>query len=154
MSEVKFGMDLVALNIQRGRDHGLPGYNSYGVVCGLPLAETFSDLADVIEQDIIDELEQVYDDVDDIDLFVGGISENPIDTSILGPTFRCLVGDQFKRLREGDRFFYDSSNHPGHLTLSQLEQVKKTSLARVTCDNGDNVEYMQRQAFIQPSSDT
>ena len=148
-----FGMDLVALNIQRGRDHGLPGYKSYRELCGLPRVVDFESLGDVMNEKVIEDLRKLYTDVDDIDLFIGGISEKPVGNSLLGPTFRCLVGDQFKRLQVGDRFFYNSLSNPGRLTLSQLREVKKVTLARITCDNSDSVQSMQRRVFLQPSKE-
>ena len=45
--------------------------------------------------------------------------------AIVGPTFRCLIGDQFKRLQQGDRFYYDNFNgNPGRFSLAQLQEVK------------------------------
>jgi peroxidase len=48
----KYGGDLVAFNVWRGRDHGLPGYNTYRELFGLPKAKKFTDLADVLSPDV------------------------------------------------------------------------------------------------------
>jgi len=146
-----FGMDLVALNIQRGRDHGLPGYNAFRELCGLQRVKDFGYLKDLIPEKIVERLELIYDDVDDVDLFIGGVSESPAPGGLLGPTFRCIVGDQFARLQLGDRFYYDSASNPGKFTEEQLAEVRKSSLARIHCDNGDHVKLMQPLAFRKPS---
>ena len=46
----------------------------------------------------VKKLSEIYLDVDDVDLFVGGFLEAPDGDSILGPTFRCIIGDTFARL--------------------------------------------------------
>ena len=89
-----FGMDLVALNVQRGRDHGLPGYNAFRELCGLKRIKDFDFFNDMIPIKIVERLKLIYEDVDDVDLFIGGISETPVAGALLGPTFQCLVGDQ------------------------------------------------------------
>lgn len=55
-------------------------------------------------------LSSLYPSVDEVDLFVGGIGERPLTGAVLGPTFVCIVGDQFSRLRRGDRFFYEETS--------------------------------------------
>jgi len=39
-----YGMDLIALNIQRARDHGIPGYNSYREICNVGRVSSFDEL--------------------------------------------------------------------------------------------------------------
>ena len=80
-----FGMDLVALNIQRGRDHGLPGYNAFRELCGLGRVNDFDFLADIIPKKIVERLKMIYRDADDIDLFIGGI----VETSVPGNLPQC-----------------------------------------------------------------
>ncbi len=94
-----------ALNIQRGRDHGLPSYNQWRVHCGLPAASTISDLRNEITNvSVRERLEEVYGaDPNNIDLWVGGLVEDVLPGTQLGPTFNCIIKDQFTRLRDGDR---------------------------------------------------
>ena len=94
-----FGLDLVALNIQRGRDHGLQGYNAFRELCGLGKAKSFDGLANLIPRKIVAKMKEIYESVDDVDLFIGGISETPAPGSILGPTFQVPLTTLFKQLK-------------------------------------------------------
>ncbi len=149
------GLDLVALNVQRGRDHGLPGYNAYREICGAGngKARDFDDLEDFIPRSQVQRLRLMYKHVDDIDLYVGGFLEEPHGDSILGPTFKCIIGDQFARLKLGDRFFYDlGEDRETRFSPEQLQEIRRTSMARIICDNTDEIQRIQPQAFKVPGS--
>jgi peroxidase len=79
---------LAALNIQRGRDHGFPRYNEYRRLCGLNYAYSFRDLHNIPEY-ARRTLAQLYEDVNDIDLFAGAMSEYPVKDGIVGATVSC-----------------------------------------------------------------
>ncbi|KAL3200696.1 hypothetical protein MRX96_012974 [Rhipicephalus microplus] len=55
-----FGMDLVSLNVQRGRETGIPGYNDFREYCGLPRARDFSDLIGYLPNKTIHRYAQIY----------------------------------------------------------------------------------------------
>jgi len=141
----QFGLDLVSLNIQRGRDHGLAPYSAWRELCNLPKIKSWKELAQTYPSMNVARLQALYRSVDDIDLFIGGILEPPEEGSLLGPTFLCLVGDQFQRIKSGDRFWYEEKNN--NFSEAQLNEIRKTSLARILCDNSDGVEVIQPLAF-------
>jgi len=146
------GMDLASLNIQRGRDHGLAPYNIWREQCGLKRFTTWEQLEDVMDKRTVARLENVYEHVDDIDLFPGGMAEKPVVGGIVGPTFACVLGQQFLNLRKGDRFWYENGDHPGAFSKSQLQEIRTSSLARVVCDCMDDVEKLQPFLFLQPDT--
>lgn len=99
------GIDLIALNVQRARDHGIPSYNNYRALCNLKRAQTWDDLSREIPPEVINRLKRIYPSVDDIDLFPGGMSERPLQGGLVGPTFACIIAIQFRQLRKCDRFW-------------------------------------------------
>jgi len=151
------GLDLIAMNIQRGRDHGLPGYNAYREICAVGRAKNWTDFTDFIQPKYVEKLKNTYRHVDDVDLFVGGFLEDPHQDSILGPVFKCIIGDTFARLKLGDRFFYDlDKNGPNmspetkktlRFTRAQLQEIRKVSMARIICDNTERLSEIQPQVF-------
>ena len=122
------GRDLASLNIQRGRDHGVPSYNDVRGAYGLPPATIFADIS--LDPVVQEELRQAYGDVDLIDLWPGGLAEDHVPGANVGETFRTIIADQFRRLRDGDRFWFENDPY-FQANPDLLEQVRGTSLADI-----------------------
>lgn len=142
-TEEGLGMDLATLNIQRSRDHGLPPYPIWKKFCqnrfgsDLPEAQFSNELTKI-------RFLQTYGALDTVDLWVGGLAEEPIPGGVIGPTFACIFAITFSDLRFGDRFWYEN----GIFTADQLAEIKRTSLARVLCDNADALSTIQPNPFM------
>ena len=137
------GFDLASLNIQRGRDHGLPDYNQAGVDLGLESVTSFADITSDV--DVQQRLASVYDSVDEIDVWVGGLAEDHVPGSNVGELFQTILVDQFERLRDGDRFWYENvfEDH-------ELREIDSTSLADVI-ERNSGVTGLQENVFFADS---
>ena len=124
-SKQNFGTDLASLNIQRGRDHGVPSYNIYREFCGLRRARHWDDLVGSFTNETLQKYARTYASPDDIDLWSAGISERPSSRSMVGPVFGCIIGETFKNLRYGDRFWYENGGLPNSFTLGKIFNFKK-----------------------------
>ncbi|MEM1260996.1 MAG: peroxidase family protein [Pseudomonadota bacterium] len=129
------GFDLVALNIQRGRDHGIADYNSLRESVGLAPQASFADVTTSLE--LQDRLSSVYGSVADIDPWVGGLAEDALPGSLLGELFYTIVRRQFLRLRNGDRFWYERSLSDAE--RRRVEGVRLADIIRRNTDIGDEI---------------
>ncbi|XP_071477117.1 salivary peroxidase/catechol oxidase-like [Diadema antillarum] len=144
------GLDLGAVNVQRGRDHGLPAYNAWRQWCGLRRARSFNDLANEFEAGALVKFQRTYRHVDDIDLFVAAISERPVRGGLMGPTLSCIIGQQFQRLKFGDRFWYENANGEQAFTLDQLQEIRKVTMARIICNYANGMRTIHSLVFRSP----
>lgn len=145
-----FGLDLASLNMQRGREHGLPSYNRWREWCGFPAFRSWDDMLGAFNNKTVAGYAQVYEHPDDVDLWSAGVSERPLPGSLMGPTFACIMGRQFHNLRHGDRYWYENPGWPSSFTLEQLSEIKKVKLSRILCDNGDDMHDIQVFAMVLP----
>lgn len=128
-----FGLDLAAINIQRGRDHGLPAYTQWREPCGLTPIIDWNDLERVVGPKSAERLQHAYKSVDDIDLFVGGLAERPVVGGLVGPVFACIIAQQFSNLRKGDRFWYENDDFESSFTPAQLQSIRQVNFAQIVC---------------------
>ncbi len=134
------GLDLAALNIQRGRDHGLADYNTVRKAIGLTPVTSFSQITS--NKALQDELKSLYGSVDNIDLWVGGLAEDHMKGSSLGTTFTAILVDQFQRLRNGDRYWYQNQ-----FSGKALADIQRTKLSEII-ERNTALTTIQDNAFF------
>lgn len=116
--------DLGAMNIQRGRDHGIASYNTLRRSFNLAPIESFEDLP------LSEEMENLYGNIENIDAFTGGLLETDSNLGRIGPLFDAIIVEQFKRLREGDRFFFENKLN-GLFNSTELAEIRSTTLSDI-----------------------
>lgn len=125
-------LDLAALNIQRGRDHGLPDYNTCRAAVGLAKYTHFHQIT--TDTTLAAKLESVYGDINYIDPWVGGLCEDHVQGAQVGQFIQQVLKLQFTALRDGDRFWYQ--NDP-RLSLDEKNSINNTKLSDVIRGNTD-----------------
>lgn len=126
----ELALDLAALSLQRGRDHGLPrtrllmcylspSYHGQHfptlplfrlqwmeeVLRAVTLPSNVMELAAVMHNTVVAEkLLDLYKTPDKIDVWLGGVAEPFVPGGRVGPLFACLISTQFQRIHQGDRY--------------------------------------------------
>lgn len=134
------GTDVLALDIQRGRDHGLSSYTNYYKQCTGTRIDSWDDLSGVMIRSDLDKLKNAYLSVQDVDLIIGAIAEIPsIPGALVGPTLSCIIKDQMSQ---------SLSDHP-----SAFDHILSNySAARFLCDTAQ-VSRVQQNIFRLPAVD-
>ena len=135
------GMDLAAINIQRGRDLGLATLNQAREAMGLA---SYTDFAQITgDAATVAALRSVYASVDDIDLWTGGLAERLMPGASIGETFGRVIAAQFTALRDGDRFWYQNQG----FDTATLDLIGQTSLSDIIRRN-TGIEHLQDDVFV------
>ena len=155
------GIDLASLNIQRGRDVGLPSIVALTRAFGIRSVSNFAQLTS--DAALSQALATLYgNDVNRLDVWVGGLAQNHEPDASVGDAFKKIIEDQFRRLRDGDRLFY-RGNAAGLYTngvlnaeIAAIIDLDNVTLADLIIAN-TSITQLQRNVFFaaavpEPSS--
>lgn len=167
--------DLPALDIMRARYNSVPRYvdirreyhknsnpllnNIYGNTDCPAYLENQLDVEDPIEcfLYILSDLEKaeklryLYGKVSNIDAIVGLMLEEHDNSSSIGETAANIIVDQFKRLRDGDRFYYEALISQNYFDTWEKNQILNTSMGEILRRNLDGAnETFPDNPFITP----
>uniref|UniRef100_A0A803VXV7 NAD(P)H oxidase (H2O2-forming) n=1 Tax=Ficedula albicollis TaxID=59894 RepID=A0A803VXV7_FICAL len=113
--------DLVASWVQRGRDFGLPTYNQVRQRFGLEPLQNWSNLAPHLEPQVLQKVAALYaNNVAGLELLPGGMLEAD------GSLFSTIILEQFVRLRDGDRFWFENTKN-GLFTEEEIREIRNTT---------------------------
>ncbi|XP_026029758.1 eosinophil peroxidase [Astatotilapia calliptera] len=142
-------LDLGSLNMQRARDHGIPGYNAWRRFCGLSQPKNQEELGRVLNNNnLARKLLELYGTPDNIDVWLGGVAEPFAEGGRVGPLFACLIATQFQRIRQGDRLWYEN---PGVFTPQQRAALSRVTLSSIICQN-TGIQSVTRDVFSVTSA--
>jgi peroxidase len=137
------GLDLVAVNIQRGRDHGMPSYNEARRAYRLRPARKGKHISR--NKNTARIIEEMYDSGEEVDLWMGCICETHTRGAMVGKLLQRILAEQFTRLRDGDRFWYES-----YLPDALCDIVEQQTLATIIRRNTHVGDEIQDNVFRVP----
>ncbi|KAI5643980.1 peroxidase domain-containing protein [Phthorimaea operculella] len=141
--------DILTNDLAKARSFGFPPYIKYREFCSRMPHKSWNDLKYLIDEERIQRLQDIYQDVEDIDLIAGIWTERLIEGGFVPPTFYCIIVDQLRRNMAVDRHFYERPNRPNAFNHEQLREIRKASISRFMCDNGDTVTHIQPEGFLK-----
>lgn len=142
----KGAIDLLSVNIQRARDHGIPAYYFWRRYYGLRRLTRFEDWG----YEIGEKLRQLYNHVNDIDLFVGGVFEPPVQGGVVGETFGHIIANQFADLKFGDAYFFLSKEYPQGFNDEEIAAIQEVTFNSILCKSAQ-LQYVQDNTWFIPS---
>ncbi|RUP51464.1 heme peroxidase [Jimgerdemannia flammicorona] len=122
-------VDIASSDNLRARDQGLPLYNDARQAFGLPRKISFADITNDIN--VQKRLAQTYQSVDQVESLVGGLAEDHVAGASVGELFNASLWNQFTRLRDSDRFWYENDM----FTAEELDVISHTSLRDIIIRN-------------------
>lgn len=126
------GLDLIAVNLQRCRDHACPSYaeaRKFFLKGKKGTVRRFSDISK--NRNVQSALQSVYKKVDKIDLWIGLMAEDHVRGSSMGPTMLAIWEREFRRLRDGDQFHFRAK---GYFSKDQLKVSRARDVLKKTSD--------------------
>ena len=135
------GLDLAAININRGRERGIPNLNAVREAFGLRPHRRFNEI--VADDVVAGTLDELYGSVNNVDAWVGMLAEQHMPDALFGETVLAIMHHQFQALRDGDRFYYE--NDPD-LSEEEKQIIKTTTFSEVIMRN-TGITLMQDNVF-------
>ena len=126
--------DALASDIQRGRDVGVSGYATLRKFADTRIAlSSWEDLNQIFPKELVEDLQKLYEDVEDIDPMFGLLEPPSHEDSIVGKSFSHILVDQYARLRTGNRYYWE--HEEAMFTPEQKQALQDATLSALLCAN-------------------